>query len=81
MTQFNMYEAKTNLSKITKILEDKEEDMVIISRNGKPVLQVTLYKNNNRANLLGCAKGMFEIPEDFDDIDISEDFEGEIFPE
>ena len=81
MTQFNMYEAKTNLSKITKLLENKEEDVILISRNGKPILQVTLYKNNDRANLLGCAKGMFEIPEDFDDIDISKDFEEEIFPE
>lgn len=80
MTQFNMYEAKTNLSKITKLLEDKKEDVVIISRNGKPILKVTLYENNERGKLFGCAKGMFTIPENFDDIDISSDFEGEIFP-
>jgi len=76
-----MYEAKTNLSKISKMLEDKVEDMVIISRNGKPVLKVTLYEDDSRANLFGCAKGMFTIPEDFDDIDISEDFAQEIFPQ
>lgn len=81
MTQFNMYEAKTNLSKISKMLEDKIEDMVIISRNGKPVLKVTLYEDDSRVNLFGCAKGMFTIPEDFDDIDISEDFTQEIFPQ
>ena len=80
MTQFNMYEAKTNLSKISKLLEDKLEDMVIISRNGKPVLKVTLYENEDRKKLFGCAKGMFKIPENFDDIDITKDFEGEIFP-
>lgn len=80
MTQFNMYEAKTNLSKISKILEDGIDDCVIISRNNKPILKVTLYENNPRKNLVGCAKGMFEIPKDFDDIDIGSDFEGEIFP-
>lgn len=78
MTQFNMYEAKTNLSKITKMLENKEEDMVIISRNGKPVLKVVLYEENSRKNFIGCAKGMFVIPENFDDIDIESDFSGEI---
>ena len=61
--------------------EDKEEDMVIISRNGKPILKVTLYKEESRKKLFGCAKGLFTIPEDFDDIDINNDFQGEIFPE
>ena len=81
MKQFNMYEAKTNLSKISKLLEDKKEKMVIISRSGKPVLKVTLYEDNDRKSLFGCAKGMFEIPDNFDDIDITSDFKEEIFPE
>lgn len=81
MTEFNMYEAKTNLSRISKMLEEKKEDCVIISRNGKPILKVTLVNENPRKNFIGCAEGMFEIPEDFDDIDISDDFEGEVFPQ
>ena len=80
MIQFNMYEAKTNLSKISKILEEKKEDEIIISRNGKPILRVTLYEENDRKALFGCAKGMFEVPDDFDDIDIASDFTEEIFP-
>lgn len=80
MIQYNMYEAKTNLSKITKLLEDGVEDCVILSRNGKPIIKMTLIEENPRRNLFGCAKGMFEIPDDFDDIDISEDFEERIFP-
>ena len=80
MTQFNMYEAKTNLSKISKLLEDGKEDVIIISRNGKPVLKVTLYESDTRQNLFGCAKGMFNTPDNFDDIDITEDFAGDIFP-
>ena len=78
MTEFNMYEAKTNLSRISRLLEEKKEDFVIISRNGKPLLKVTLYEEQDRNKLFGCAKGMFEIPEDFDEIDLSKDFEGEI---
>lgn len=78
MQQFNMYETKTNFSKIAKLLEDKKEDVIIISRNGKPILEIKLYEDRKREKLFGCAKGKFEIPEDFDDIDISEDFGGEI---
>ena len=80
MTQFNMYEAKTNLSRISKLLEEKEEDVVIISRNGKPILKVTLFDESDRKSLFGCAKGMFTIPDDFDEIDLSADFAEEIFP-
>jgi len=80
MTEYNMYEAKTNLSKICRLLEEKKEDMVIISRNGKPLLKVTLFDNTPRRSLFGAGKGLFAIPEDFDDIDISSDFEEEIFP-
>lgn len=80
MTQYNMYEAKTNLSKIVKILEEKKEDCIYLSRKGKPIVKMTLAEEKSRESLFGCAKGMFEIPEDFDDIDISDDFEGEIFP-
>lgn len=78
MQQFNIYETKTNFSKIAKLLEDKEEDVVIISRNGKPILEIRLIEDRKREKLFGCAKGTFEIPEDFDDIDISEDFDGEV---
>ena len=79
MTQFNMFEAKTNLSKIGKMLEDGTEDCVIIARNGKPFLKITLVKPDNTSKRIGIAKGLFTIPCDFDEIDISQDFEGEIF--
>lgn len=81
MIQHNIYEAKTNLSKICKQLEDKKEDYIILSKNGKPIIKMTLINDNSRENLVGCAKGMFEVPDDFDDIDISNSFEEEIIPE
>ena len=79
MIEFNIIEAKRQLSKIAKLLEEGKEDYVIISKNNEPFLKVILLKTNPRKNLIGCAEGMFEIPEDFDDIDISDDFEDEIF--
>ena len=80
MTQFNMFEAKTNLSKIAKLLEDGSEDYIIIARHGKPLLRITLENNKDVSKRFGIGKGLFQIPEDFDDWDISSDFEGEIFP-
>ena len=78
MIQYNMYEAKTNLSKICKALENKEEDLVLISRNGKPIIQLTLFNNKDRSKFFGCAKGQFSIPDNFDEIEISQDFEEDI---
>lgn len=80
MAEYNMYEAKTNLPKICRLLEEKKEDMIIISRNGKPVLKVTLFEQSPRSSLFGAGKGLFTIPEDFDDIDIANDFKETIFP-
>lgn len=78
MTQYNLYEAKTNLSKIMRILENKEDDCIVISRNNKPILKVTLYNPTNRDNLFGCAADLFDIPENFDDLNLEEDFEEDI---
>lgn len=75
MTQFNMYEAKTNLSKIGIILDDGIEDQIIISKNGKPSYVIKKYSSSSRANFFGCAKGKFSLPKNFDDIDLSDEFE------
>ncbi len=61
------------------MLEDGVEEYVIIARNGKPLMKITLVKPENTSNRIGIANGLFTIPENFDDIDISEDFEGDIF--
>ena len=37
MTMVNMFEAKTDLSRLVKQLEDNEEDLFVICRSGKPV--------------------------------------------
>lgn len=79
MTQVNMYEAKTHFSEIAKMLEEGKKDYVIVARKGKPVLRITL-EIPDVSKRIGAGKNMFEIPDDFDDIDISNLFDGEIFP-
>ena len=48
MTQYNMLDAKNNLSKICKMIVDNEEDYIVIASNGKPLVKVVPYKNKNK---------------------------------
>lgn len=77
MVQANMLEAKTELSKLVKLLESGEEDMVYIARNNVPVVQMTLVSLPQENKRIGVAKGAFSVPDDFDDWDkeIEEAFE------
>lgn len=65
MTQFNMLEAKNDLSKIVRMLENKEEDIIYIARNGKAVVQITLIPQKPVSHRIGVAEGKFKVPEDF----------------
>ena len=78
MTQYNMYEAKTKLSMICKKVENDEEDLIVLARNGVPCVKIVKYNPKDRSNFFGCAKGMYTVPSDFDDMDIISDFEGDI---
>lgn len=77
MLNINMYDAKTNLSKYAKLIEEKKEKEIIISRGGKPILILSPYIKQ-RKRVFGCAKGKISVPDNFDDIDISELFEGKL---
>ena len=56
----NVHEAKTNLSKLIKAVENGEE--VIIARDGKAVVQLVPAK---RVRVPGRGKGTFEMMPDF----------------
>lgn len=60
MTQYNMLEAKNNLSKICKMIVDKDEDYVVIASNGKPLVKVIPYCNDNVVRI-GIADGKYKI--------------------
>lgn len=47
MKQVNISEAETQLYKLIKMLETKEEDEVIITRNGEPVAKIVLFEENS----------------------------------
>lgn len=69
MTQVNIYEAKTNLSKLIRQLQDHEEDVIVIANNGTPVVQITRTpKTRERKSPFGAARDLWDLPEDFDEI-------------
>lgn len=66
MMQVNVFEAKTDLSKLIRILETKKEDFITIARNGKPIVKLTLINEAPVSNRIGIAKGKFTMNGDFD---------------
>ncbi len=66
MTQVNMLEAKTNLSKLINMLETKQEDVIYLARNGTAVVQMTLIPHEPAKKRIGVAEGKFKVPDEFD---------------
>jgi prevent-host-death family protein len=65
MPTVNIYEAKTQLSKLVDIAAEGTD--VVISRNGKPVARLTSLKDKeNRLVGLGALEGKGWIADDFD---------------
>ena len=58
--QVNIFDAKTDLSKLIKMLENKEEKSITIARNGKPVAKLVPYENEPVQRRLGIAKDKFK---------------------
>ena len=80
MTQVNMLEAKTDLSKLVKMLETKQEEVIYLARNGTAVAQMTLIPKKPDKKRIGVAEGKFKVPDEFDawDKEVEEMFGGEI---
>lgn len=57
----NIYEAKTNLSKYVDMLEKGEEDQIIITRFGKKIAKMVLYKEDRKIQRIGAGDGMFDM--------------------
>ena len=55
--QVNIFDAKTDLSKLIKLLENKEEESITIARNGKPVAKLVPYIDDTVNKRIGIAKG------------------------
>jgi len=78
----NIFEAKTNLSKLVARAEQGEE--IIIARNGKPAVRLTQLESATKPQIrFGGLKGKIWVADDFDDDlpeDLLKEFEGDIFP-
>ena len=70
MTQVNIFDAKTNLSQLIKLLETKQEDEIIIARNGKPAAKLILFVNKKNTKRTGLFNGQMKsmTQEEFDSV-------------
>lgn len=66
MTTVNIFQAKTNLSKLIEQVETGQEKEIIIARNGRPVVRLAPLEPKRNRVRLGLAKGKFEVPDDID---------------
>ena len=64
--QVNILEAKTEFSKIIRLLESGREESITIARNGKPVAVITPYKTGPVSRRIGAARGKFDVHGDLD---------------
>ncbi|WP_249244668.1 type II toxin-antitoxin system Phd/YefM family antitoxin [Brenneria tiliae] len=78
MEKVNIYEAKTNLS---KLLNDvvKTGEPFLIARNGKTLVKVVAYTEEKSKRKLDFLKGKGTVPDNFDELngaEIQDMFEG-----
>ncbi|HWM54269.1 MAG TPA: type II toxin-antitoxin system prevent-host-death family antitoxin [Solirubrobacterales bacterium] len=83
LSQVNMHEAKTHLSKLVERVEGGEE--IVISRSGTPAAKlVPVPKDKLGPRKLGGWEGKFDVPslEEWAEMkrETASEFEGEIFP-
>jgi len=66
MTQVNVHEAKTHLSRLLEQVEAGEE--VVISRAGRPVARLVAYRVPAKPRRPGGWRGRVRIAADFDEL-------------
>jgi antitoxin (DNA-binding transcriptional repressor) of toxin-antitoxin stability system len=66
MLAVNMFEAKTQLSKLVDYIERKQESEIIIARNGRAIAKLVPLEAVNTNNRIGIAKGDFDVPDNID---------------
>lgn len=64
--QVNILEAKTNFSRLVRLIETKQEDHIVVARHGRPILKMVSYNDAPVENRIGIAKGRLSCPENID---------------
>lgn len=75
--QVNVHEAKTRLSQLLQSVARGEE--VVIARAGKPVAKLVPVSGEPRE--WGTAKGLIQLPEDWDSEETNREIAGLFYPD
>ena len=67
--ELSLYEAKTSFCKVVQDLLDGKEDIVIVSKNGKPAVQITLVNQKNSKRIGAAKKEMSGFDISLEDLD------------
>ncbi|ETK33654.1 type II toxin-antitoxin system Phd/YefM family antitoxin [Microbispora sp. ATCC PTA-5024] len=68
--QYNIHEAKTNLSRIIERVEHGEE--IVISRAGRPVAKVIPFPTKVNRHGRGSLKGVLRLADDWDSPEVND---------
>ncbi|GAA4194726.1 type II toxin-antitoxin system Phd/YefM family antitoxin [Microbispora amethystogenes] len=68
--QYNIHEAKTNLSRIIDRVEHGEE--IVISRAGRPVAKVIPFPTKVSRHGRGSLKGVLQVTDDWDSSEVND---------
>ncbi|MDX7998586.1 type II toxin-antitoxin system prevent-host-death family antitoxin [Xenorhabdus sp. Reich] len=71
MEKVNIYDAKTNLSRIVQEVARTGEP-VVIAKNGHALVKVVAYREEKPKRKLGFLKGKGIVPTNFDDMNSTE---------
>ena len=66
MNPINMFEAKSQLSRLVELVESGAETEIIIARNGKPAARLAPLRDRPQGKRIGVAEGQFSVPDDLD---------------
>jgi prevent-host-death family protein len=66
MKPMNIFDAKTDFSRLVRLVETGEEKSITIARAGKPVAMIVPFRNTN-GHRFGVAKGETLYVGDFDE--------------
>lgn len=66
MPTVNMFEAKSNLSRLVEAVETGAETEIIIARNGRPAARLLPVAAATSGPRIGVARGAFVVPESID---------------
>lgn len=78
MMQIDMSEAQTDLPELIQLLETRQEEVILITKDGEPVAEMKLTQRQSVSKRIGVAKGKLNILYDFDkwDDEIEDMFNG-----